>query len=140
MSAVAGYIKLAIPAGKANPSPPIGPALGAKGVNIMAFCKEYNAATQDKVGTIIPVEITVYEDKSFTFILKTPPASVLLKQAAGVQKGSGTPNSTKVGSVTANQIRDIATTKLPDLNCTDIEAAMRIVEGTAKNMGITVEA
>jgi large subunit ribosomal protein L11 len=137
---VAGYIKLAIPAGKANPSPPIGPALGAKGVNIMAFCKEYNAATQDKVGTIIPVEITVYEDKSFTFVLKTPPASVLLKQAAGVQKGSGTPNSTKVGSVTANQIRDIATTKLPDLNCTDIEAAMRIVEGTAKNMGITVEA
>lgn len=109
-------------------------------MNIMAFCKEYNAATQDKVGTIIPVEITVYEDKSFTFILKTPPASVLLKQAAGVQKGSGTPNSTKVGSVTANQIRDIATTKLPDLNCTDIEAAMRIVEGTAKNMGITVEA
>jgi large subunit ribosomal protein L11 len=137
---VAGYIKLAIPAGKANPSPPIGPALGAKGVNIMAFCKEYNAATQDKVGTIIPVEITVYEDKSFTFVLKTPPASVLLKQAAGVQKGSGTPNSTKVGSVTANQIRDIATTKLPDLNCTDIEAAMRIVEGTAKNLGITVEA
>ena len=137
--AVAGYIKLAIPAGKANPSPPIGPALGAKGVNIMAFCKEYNAATQDKIGTIIPVEITVYEDKSFTFILKTPPASVLLKQAAGVQKGSGTPNTKNVGSVTEAQLREIATIKLPDLNCTDVEAAMRIVEGTAKNAGITIE-
>ena len=136
---VAGYIKLAIPAGKANPSPPIGPALGAKGVNIMAFCKEYNAATQDKIGTIIPVEITVYEDKSFTFILKTPPASVLLKQAAGVQKGSGTPNTKNVGSVTEAQLREIATIKLPDLNCTDVEAAMRIVEGTAKNAGITIE-
>ena len=137
--AVAGYIKLAIPAGKANPSPPIGPALGAKGVNIMAFCKEYNAATQDKIGTIIPVEITVFEDKSFTFILKTPPASVLLKQAAGVQKGSGTPNTKNVGSVTEAQLREIATIKLPDLNCTDVEAAMRIVEGTAKNAGITIE-
>jgi len=138
-STVAGYIKLAIPAGKANPSPPIGPALGAKGVNIMAFCKEYNAATQDKIGTIIPVEITVFEDKSFTFILKTPPASVLLKQAAGVQKGSGTPNTKNVGSVTEAQLREIATIKLPDLNCTDVEAAMRIVEGTAKNAGITIE-
>jgi large subunit ribosomal protein L11 len=137
--AVAGYIKLAIPAGKANPSPPIGPALGAKGVNIMAFCKEYNAATQDKIGTIIPVEITVFEDKSFTFILKTPPASVLLKQAAGVQKGSGTPNTKNVGSVTEAQLREIATIKLPDLNCTDVDAAMRIVEGTAKNCGITIE-
>ncbi|WPT12560.1 50S ribosomal protein L11 [Picochlorum sp. SENEW3] len=137
---VSGYIKLAIPAGKANPSPPIGPALGAQGVNIMAFCKEYNAATQDKIGTIIPVEITVYEDRSFTFVLKTPPASVLLKQAAGVAKGSGTPNSAKVGSVTQDQLREIATTKLPDLNCTDIDAAMKIVEGTAKNMGITVDA
>ena len=140
MFAVSGYIKLAIPAGKANPSPPIGPALGAQGVNIMAFCKEYNAATQDKIGTIIPVEITVYEDKSFTFILKTPPASVLLKQAAGVDRGSGTPNTKNVGSVTQDQLREIANIKLPDLNCTDVEAAMRIVEGTAKNMGITVEA
>jgi large subunit ribosomal protein L11 len=137
---VSGYIKLALPAGKANPAPPVGPALGAQGVNIMAFCKEYNAATQDKIGTIIPVEITVYEDRSFTFILKTPPASVLLKKAAGVDKGSGAPNTTKVGKVTQEQVREIATIKLPDLNCEDIDAAMKTIEGTAKNMGITVEA
>ena len=109
-----------------------------QGVNIMDFCKQYNAATQDKAGTIIPVEITVFEDRSFTFILKTPPASVLLSQAAGVAKGSGTPNKDKVGTVTKAQIREIATTKLPDLNATDVEPAMRIIEGTAKNMGITV--
>jgi len=137
---VSGYIKLALPAGKANPAPPVGPALGAQGVNIMAFCKEYNAATQDKIGTIIPVEITVYEDRSFTFILKTPPASVLLKKAAGVERGSGTPNTTMVGKVTQEQVREIATIKLPDLNCEDVEAAMKTIEGTAKNMGITVEA
>ncbi|KAK9836178.1 hypothetical protein WJX81_007174 [Elliptochloris bilobata] len=135
---VTGLIKLALPAGKANPAPPVGPALGAKGVNIMAFCKEYNAATQDKVGTIIPVEITVYEDRSFTFILKTPPASVLLQKAAGIEKGSGTPNTVKVGSVTRAQIKEIAEIKLPDLNAVTVEAAMRIVEGTAKNMGVTV--
>jgi large subunit ribosomal protein L11 len=138
--AVTGLIKLALPAGKANPAPPVGPALGAKGVNIMQFCKEYNAATQDKIGTIIPVEITVYEDRSFTFILKTPPASVLLKKAAGVESGSGEPNSKKVGTVTMDQVREIAAIKLPDLNCTELESAMRTILGTAKNMGITVEA
>ncbi|DBA70135.1 TPA: putative plastid ribosomal protein l11 [Trebouxia sp. C0005] len=139
-SKVTGLIKLALQAGKANPAPPVGPALGAKGVNIMAFCKEYNAATQDKVGTVIPVEITVFEDRSFTFILKTPPASVLLAKAAGVPKGSGTPNTTKVGKISQAQLKEIAEIKLPDLNCMNVEAAMRIVEGTAKNMGITVEA
>lgn len=137
---VAGLIKLALPAGKANPAPPVGPALGAKGVNIMAFCKEYNARTQDKTGTIIPVEITVFDDRSFTFILKTPPASVLLAKAAGIEKGSGTPNTQKVGKVSQAQLKEIAETKLPDLNCTNVEAAMRIIEGTAKNMGLTVEA
>ncbi|EFN52828.1 hypothetical protein CHLNCDRAFT_49066 [Chlorella variabilis] len=137
---VTGMIKLALPAGKANPAPPVGPALGAKGVNIMQFCKEYNAATQDKAGMIIPVEITVYEDRSFTFILKTPPASVLLKKAAGVESGSGEPNRKKVGSVTMEQVREIAAIKLPDLNCTDLDAACNTVAGTARNMGITVEA
>ncbi|KAK9902055.1 hypothetical protein WJX75_002753 [Coccomyxa subellipsoidea] len=135
---VVGMIKLALQAGKANPAPPVGPALGSKGLNIMQFCKEYNAATQDKVGTVIPVEITCFEDRSFTFILKTPPASVLLQKAAGVAKGSGTPNTAKVGQVTRAQLREIASTKLPDLNATTVEAGMRIVEGTAKNMGITV--
>ncbi|CAL5220748.1 g2809 [Coccomyxa viridis] len=137
---VVGYIKLALQAGKANPAPPVGPALGSKGLNIMQFCKEYNAATQDKVGTVIPVEITCFEDRSFTFVLKTPPASVLLQKAAGVQKGSGTPNSKKVGKVTQAQVREIAETKMPDLNATTVEAGMKIIEGTAKNMGITVEA
>ncbi|CAK0783323.1 hypothetical protein CVIRNUC_006522 [Coccomyxa viridis] len=137
---VVGYIKLALQAGKANPAPPVGPALGSKGLNIMQFCKEYNAATQDKVGTVIPVEITCFEDRSFTFILKTPPASVLLQKAAGVAKGSGTPNEKKVGKVTQAQLREIAETKMPDLNATTVEAGMRIIEGTAKNMGITVEA
>lgn len=135
---VVTVIKLAIPAGKANPAPPIGPALGQHGVNIMAFCKEYNARTSDKVGLVVPVEISVFEDRSFTFILKTPPASVLLKKAAGIDKGSGEPNLKKVGSITKAQLQEIAETKMPDLNANDITAAMRIVEGTARNMGITI--
>ncbi|KAK9799399.1 hypothetical protein WJX73_002134 [Symbiochloris irregularis] len=138
-SEVTGYIKLALNAGKANPSPPVGPALGSKGVNIMDFCKQYNAATQDKMGTVIPVEITVYKDRSFTFILKTPPASVLLCKAAGVPRGSGEPQKVKVGKITRDQLKEIAETKLPDLNTNNIEMAMNIVEGTARNMGITVE-
>ncbi|MEO1523685.1 MAG: 50S ribosomal protein L11 [Cyanobacteria bacterium J06633_2] len=135
---VVALIKLAIPAGKANPAPPIGPALGQHGVNIMAFCKEYNAKTADKVGLVVPVEISVFEDRSFTFILKTPPASVLIKKAAGIDKGSGQPNSVKVGSISRSQLKEIAETKLPDLNANDVEAAMRIVEGTARNMGVTI--
>lgn len=135
---VVAVIKLAINAGKANPAPPIGPALGQHGVNIMAFCKEYNAKTSDQVGMVIPVEISVYEDRSFTFILKTPPASVLIRKAAGVEKGSGEPNKKRVGSITEVQLREIAEKKLPDLNANDVEAAMKIVEGTAKNMGIAV--
>jgi large subunit ribosomal protein L11 len=135
---VVALIKLAIPAGKANPAPPIGPALGQHGVNIMAFCKEYNAKTSDKVGLVVPVEISVYEDRSFTFILKTPPASVLIKKAIGIDKGSGQPNSVKVGSITRAQLQEIAETKMPDLNANDVEAAMRIIEGTARNMGVTV--
>ena len=136
---MSGFIKLAIEAGKASPAPPIGPALGSKGINIMAFCKEYNAKTQEKAGTVIPVELTVYEDKSYTFILKTPPASVLLKKAAGIDKGSGDPSRTMVGSVTDDQLREIAETKMPDLNANDIDAAKKIIAGTAKNMGITIE-
>lgn len=136
---IVGIIKLAIEAGKATPAPPIGPALGQKGVNIVMFCKEYNARTADKIGYIVPVEITVYEDKSYTFILKTPPASVLLSKAAGVAKGSGTPRDKKVGSIDKKQLREIAETKLPDLNTKKIEAAMKIIEGTAKNMGITIQ-
>lgn len=135
---VVGMIKLAIEAGKATPAPPIGPALGQKGVNIVMFCKEYNARTADKTGFIIPVEITVYEDKSYTFILKTPPASILIAKAAGVKKGSGDPQKTKVGSITKKQVMEIAQTKLPDLNTKKVDSAMRIIEGTAKNMGITV--
>jgi len=135
---VVAMIKLALNAGKANPAPPVGPALGQHGVNIMAFCKEYNAKTADQVGTVIPVEISVYEDRSFTFVLKTPPASVLISKAAGVPKGSDQPNRKKVGSITRAQLQEIAQTKLPDLNANDIEAAMSIVEGTARNMGITV--
>ena len=135
---VVALIKLAISAGKANPAPPIGPALGQHGVNIMAFCKEYNAKTADKAGLVVPVEISVYEDRSFTFILKTPPASVLLKKAAGVEKGSGQPNTVKVASITEAQLREIAETKMPDLNANDIEAAMKIIAGTARNMGITI--
>ncbi|XP_028756019.1 50S ribosomal protein L11, chloroplastic [Neltuma alba] len=136
---VIGVIKLALEAGKATPAPPVGPALGSKGVNIMAFCKDYNARTADKAGYVIPVEITVYDDKSFTFILKTPPASVLLLKAAGVEKGSKDPKMQKVGKVTIDQVRAIATEKLPDLNCTTIESAMRIIAGTAANMGIDVD-
>jgi large subunit ribosomal protein L11 len=135
---VVAMIKLALPAGKANPAPPVGPALGQHGVNIMMFCKEYNARTQDKVGLVIPVEISVFEDRSFTFVLKTPPASVLVAKAAGVEKGSGNPNKTKVGQITRAQLREIAETKLPDLNTKNVEAAMRIVEGTARNMGVTI--
>ena len=136
---VVGFIKLQIPGGQANPAPPVGPALGQHQVNIMQFCQAFNAETQDKIGTIIPVEITVYEDRSFTFILKTPPAAVLLKQAAGIESGSGAPNRTKVASVTTAQLREIAETKMPDLNANDIDAAMKIIAGTARSMGITVE-
>ncbi len=136
---VTGVIKLALEAGKATPAPPVGPALGSKGVNIMAFCKDYNARTADKAGYVIPVEITVYDDKSFTFVLKTPPASVLLLKAAGVEKGAKDPKLEKVGKVTIEQLRTIATEKLPDLNCTSFESAMRIIAGTAANMGIEVD-
>ena len=136
---VVGFIKLQIPAGQANPAPPVGPALGQHQVNIMAFCQAFNAQTQANLGTITPVEITVYEDRSITFITKTPPAAVLLKQAAGIEKGSGEPNKTKVATVTRDQVREIAQTKLVDLNANDIEAGMRIIEGTARSMGITVE-
>ena len=139
MKKVVGFIKLQIPAGQANPAPPIGPALGQKGVNIMEFCKQFNAKTQDKQGLIIPVVITVFSDKSFTFITKTPPASVLLAKAAKVEKGSGEPNRNKVGKVTKKQVREIAELKMPDLNAHDIEAAMAMVAGTARSMGITVE-
>ncbi|MEM8830891.1 MAG: 50S ribosomal protein L11 [Cyanobacteria bacterium P01_G01_bin.19] len=135
---VVALIKLALPAGKANPAPPVGPALGQHGVNIMAFCKEYNAKTADKAGLVIPVEISVFEDRSFTFILKTPPASVLIKKAAGIDKGAGEPNKQKVGTITQDQLREIAQTKLPDLNANDIDAAMKIVAGTAKNMGVAI--
>lgn len=135
---VVSIIKLALNAGKANPAPPVGPALGQHGVNIMAFCKEYNAKTADQAGMVIPVEISVYEDRSFTFVLKTPPASVLLKKAAGIERGSNEPNKKRVGTVTRGQLQEIAQTKLPDLNANDIDAAMKIVEGTARNMGIAV--
>ncbi len=136
---IAGFIKLQIPAGKANPSPPVGPALGQKGVNIMEFCKQFNARTQDKGGLIIPVVITVYSDKSFTFITKTPPAAELLKKAAKVEKGAAEPNKTKVAKVTKAQIKEIAELKMPDLNANDLEHAMSMVAGTARSMGISVE-
>jgi len=135
---VSQILKLQIPAGQATPAPPIGPALGQAGVNIMEFCKQYNAETQAQTGTIVPVEITVYEDRSFTFVTKTPPAAVLLKQRAGLDKGSAEPNRNKVGRVTRDQVREIAEIKMPDLNANDVEAAMKIVEGTARSMGITV--
>jgi large subunit ribosomal protein L11 len=135
---VTGLIKLQIPAGQANPAPPIGPALGAKGVNIMEFCKAYNAATQDKAGLIIPVEITVYQDRSFTFTLKSPPAAVLLKKAAGIAKGSGVPNRDKVGKVTRDQLVAIAEEKKDDLNASDMDAAVQMIAGTARSMGIEV--
>lgn len=135
---VVALIKLALPAGKANPAPPVGPALGQHGVNIMAFCKEYNAKTADQAGMIIPVEISVYEDRSFTFVLKTPPASVLIRKEAGVERGSAQPNKQKVAQLTQSQLRKIAEIKMPDLNANDIDAAMKIVAGTAKNMGVTI--
>ncbi len=135
-----GYIKLQVPAGKANPSPPIGPALGQKGVNIMAFCKEFNAATSNQEpGLPIPTEITVYSDKSFTFIMKSPPAAYLLRKAAGIAKGSGAPNTAKVGKVTREQLEEIVKTKDADLTAADLDAAVRTVAGTARSMGITVE-
>ena len=133
-------VKLQIPAGRANPAPPVGPALGQHGVNIMEFCKQYNAATEAQRGNVIPVEITVYEDRTFTFITKTPPAGVLIKEALGLPKGSGEPNRNKVGKLTRDQLRDIAQTKMPDLNANDVEAAMKIVAGTARSMGVEVEA
>lgn len=135
---VVGFIKLQIPGGQANPAPPVGPALGQHQVNIMQFCQAFNAATQDKQGTIIPVEISVYEDRSFDFILKTPPAAVLLKQACGIESGSDAPNRNKVAQVTQAQLAQIAETKMPDLNANDIEAAKKIIAGTARSMGIEV--
>lgn len=135
---VTGFIKLQLPAGQANPSPPVGPALGAHGVNIMEFCKAYNAKTQDKAGLVIPVEITVYADRSFTFILKTPPASVLILKAIKIKKGSGTPNTKKVGKISKAQIQEIAEIKMPDLNTNKIDSAMLQIEGTARSMGIEV--
>jgi large subunit ribosomal protein L11 len=136
---ITGYIKLQIPAGKANPSPPVGPALGQKGVNIMEFCKQFNARTSDKDGLIIPVVITVFSDKSFTFITKTPPAAVLLRRAAKIEKGSAEPNRNKVAKVTRDQVREIAQIKMPDLNAFDLDHAENMVAGTARSMGITVE-
>ncbi|MFA8438934.1 50S ribosomal protein L11 [Pueribacillus sp. YX66] len=136
---VSKVVKLQIPAGKANPAPPVGPALGQAGVNIMEFCKEFNARTQENAGLIIPVEITVFEDRSFTFITKTPPAAVLLKKEAGIKLGSGEPNKNKVATVKRAKVREIAEMKMPDLNAADVEAAMKMVEGTARSMGITIE-
>jgi large subunit ribosomal protein L11 len=136
---ITGFIKLQIPAGQANPAPPVGPALGQKGVNIMEFCKQFNARTKDQQGLIIPVIITVYSDKSFTFITKTPPAAILLLKAAKIEKGSGEPNRNKVGKVTSKQVREIAESKMVDLNAASVEAAMSMVAGTARSMGITVE-
>lgn len=135
---IAQILKLQIPAGQATPAPPVGPALGQAGINIMEFCRQYNEATQQQTGTIVPVEITIYEDRSFTFVTKTPPAAVLLRQKARVEKGSGEPNRTKVGTVTKEQVREIAELKMPDLNATDVDAAVKIIEGTARSMGITV--
>ncbi|MCF8553755.1 MAG: ribosomal protein [Actinomycetota bacterium] len=135
---VTGLIKLQIKAGEANPAPPVGPALGQHGVNIMDFCKAYNAATETQRGNVIPVEITVYEDRSFTFVTKTPPAARMILKAAGVEKGSGVPHTTKVANISKDQVREIAQTKMVDLNANDIDAAMLIIEGTARSMGITV--
>jgi large subunit ribosomal protein L11 len=135
---VAQVLKLQIPAGQATPAPPVGPALGQAGINIMEFCKQYNAATQQQTGTIVPVEITIYEDRSFTFVTKTPPAAVLLKQRAGLEKGSSLPARERVGTVSRDDVREIAELKMPDLNANDVDAAMKIVEGTARSMGISV--
>ncbi|HOA40471.1 MAG TPA: 50S ribosomal protein L11 [Halanaerobiales bacterium] len=136
---VIGLIKLQIPAGKANPAPPVGPALGQHSVNIMDFCKAFNAQTQDQAGMIIPVEITVYADRSFSFITKTPPAAILIKKAAGIESGSGRPNTEKVATISKDAVREIAELKMPDLNAGSLEAAMRIIEGTARSMGVVVE-
>ena len=135
---VVGFIKLQVPAGAANPAPPVGPALGQHGVNIMEFCKQFNARTQSQAGMIIPVEITVYGDRSFTFVTKTPPAPVLLKKAAGLEKGAAAPNRDRVGTVNRQQVREIAELKMPDLNAASVESAMRMIEGTARSMGIQV--
>jgi large subunit ribosomal protein L11 len=136
---ITGMIKLQLPAGKATPAPPVGPALGQHGVNIMGFCKEFNAKTADQPGMIIPVVITVYQDRSFSFILKTPPAAVLLKKAAGIESGSGVPNKTKVATVSSAKVREIAELKMPDLNAASVEAAMSMIAGTARSMGIVIE-
>ena len=136
---VAAVVKVQLQAGMANPAPPVGTALGPHGVNIMDFCKAYNAETESMRGNVIPVEITIYEDRSFTFVTKTPPAAELIKKAAGLKKGSGTPHTDKVGKISPEQVREIATTKLPDLNANDIEQAAKIIEGTARSMGVTVE-
>ena len=136
---VIGFIKLQIPAGKANPAPPVGPALGQHGVNIMEFCKAFNAKTQEQSGKLIPVEITIFADRSFTFITKTPPAASLLLEALGVQKGSGEPNREKIGTVTNAQLKEIAEIKMPDLNASDVESAVRMIAGTARSMGIVVK-
>jgi large subunit ribosomal protein L11 len=135
---ITGYVKLQVKGGQANPAPPIGPALGSKGLNIMQFCKEFNARTQDKMGMVLPVLITVYADKSFDFVIKTPPAAILLMEAAKIKGGSPAPNRNKVGSVSWDQIKTIAETKMPDLNCFTIESAMKMVAGTARSMGLTV--
>ena len=139
MKKVTGFVKLHVPGGQANPAPPVGPALGQHGVNIMEFCKQFNARTQDKIGYTVPVEITVYGDRSFTFITKTPPAAVLIRKAAGLEKGSGTPNKDKVGKLTKKQVRDIAELKLPDLNTKNVDSAMKQIAGTARSMGVEVE-
>jgi large subunit ribosomal protein L11 len=136
---VTGFVKLHVPGGQANPAPPVGPALGQHGVNIMEFCKQFNAKTQDKIGLTIPVEITIYADRSFTFITKTPPASVLIQKALGIPKGSGTPNRDKVGQITRKQLEEIAKMKMPDLNTTDLESAIRMIAGTARSMGVVVQ-
>jgi large subunit ribosomal protein L11 len=137
---VTGFIKLQVPGGQANPAPPVGPALGQHGVNIMEFCKQFNARTQDKMGITIPVEITVYADRSFTFITKTPPAAVLIRMAMGIPKGSGVPNREKVGKLSKAKLREIAEAKMPDLNANDVEAAMKMIAGTARSMGVEIEA
>ena len=135
---IQAMVKLQIAAGKATPAPPVGTALGPHGVNIMEFCKQYNAATQAQAGNVVPVEITIYEDRTFSFVLKTPPAAVLLRRAAGIEKGSAEPHKVKVGSVTRDQVREIAETKMPDLNANDVDQAMKIIEGTARSMGVDV--
>ena len=140
MKKVTGFVKLHVPGGQANPAPPVGPALGQHGVNIMEFCKQFNARTQDKIGFTIPAEITIYADRSFTFITKTSPAAVLIRKAAGVEKGSGAPNRGKVGKLSSKQIREIAELKLPDLNTKDVAAAMKQIAGTARSMGIEIKA